>query len=75
MAWTYVISNLSGKEILEHFTKKNYKEQIKENLEIGKLLRGKLINYISNGKVMWILLTVALIKKILSYKKILVKIK
>ena len=39
------------------------------------LLRGKLINYISNGKVMWILLTVALIKKILSYKKILVKIK
>ena len=31
--WTYVIGELMVKKSLEHFMKKNYKRQIKKNLE------------------------------------------
>ena len=34
--WTYVISDLKGKEIVEHFMKKNCKELIKKSLELNK---------------------------------------
>ena len=34
--WTYVISDLKGQELLEHFTKNNCKKQIKRNLELQK---------------------------------------
>ena len=30
--WTYVISDLNGAKLLEHFMKKNCKKQIKKNL-------------------------------------------
>ena len=30
--WTYVINDLNGEELLEHFMKKNYKRQINMNL-------------------------------------------
>ena len=33
---TYVIRDLNGQEILEHFMKKNCKKQIKNNLEQKK---------------------------------------
>ena len=32
VAWTYVISNLKVKKLLEHFMKKNYKKLINKNL-------------------------------------------
>ena len=46
--------------------KKNYKKLIKKNLESKKFLKGKVINYISNGKDIIILSIVGLIKKIWS---------
>ena len=52
------------KKLLEHFMKKNYKRLIKRNLEQKKLLGGKEINYILNGKVMIIHLIAGLIRKI-----------
>ena len=33
LPWTYVIGNLNDRELLERFTKKNFKRQIKQNLE------------------------------------------
>ena len=44
--------------------KKNYKRLIKKNSEYKKYLREKVINYLSNGKVMIIHLMAGLIKKI-----------
>ena len=32
--WTYVIINLNGKEILDLFTKKNWKKEIKKSSEL-----------------------------------------
>ena len=52
------------KKLLEHFMKKNCKGLIKKNLEKKKWLGEKVINYMSNGKVMIIHLIVGLIKKI-----------
>ena len=52
------------KKLLEHFMKKNYKGLINKNLEQKKLLGEKLINYMSNGKVMIIHLIAGSIKKI-----------
>ena len=34
--WPYVISDLSGEEIFEHFKKKSCKKQIKKCLELKK---------------------------------------
>ena len=59
---------LMVKKLLECLTKKNCKRQIKQNLELKKYLKEKVINYMSNGKVMIIHLIVELIKKILLYK-------
>ena len=55
------------KKLLEVFMRKNCKKLIKKNLEYTKYLKEKVINYMSNGKAMIILLIVGLIKKI-SYK-------
>ena len=46
------------KTLLERFMKRNYKKQIKQNLEEKNLLKENVINYISNGKAMIILLIV-----------------
>ena len=43
--------------------KKNCKKLVKKNLEQKKYLKEKVINYISNGKGMIIVLIVGLIKK------------
>ena len=53
-----------GKKLLEHFMKKSCKRLIKKSLELKKLLKEKVINYMLNGKVMIIHLIVGLIKKI-----------
>ena len=55
------------KKLQEVFMKKNYKKQIGKNLEQKKYLKEKVINYMSNGKGMIIVLIVGLIKKT-SYK-------
>ena len=55
---------LTVKKLLERFVKNNCKKQIKKGLELKKLSREKLINYMLNGKATIILLTAELIKKI-----------
>ena len=32
--WTYVINDLNGEKLLEHYSKNNFKKQIKKNLEL-----------------------------------------
>ena len=61
--WTYVISDLTGEEIVGMFYKKELQKQIKKSLESKNLQREKLINYILNGIAIIILLTVGQIKK------------
>ena len=41
---------LMAKRLLEHFRKRNCKKQIKQNLEMKKWSREKVINYILNEK-------------------------
>ena len=67
---TYVINDLNSEEIIGSFyenMRKKCKKLIRKNLEYRKYLKKKVISYMSNGKVMIILLIVRLIKKI-SYK-------
>ena len=45
-------------KLLVHFMKKNYKLQINKNLGLKGCLKEKVINYMSNGKVIIIHLTV-----------------
>ena len=52
------------KKLLEHFMKKNCKRLVKKNLELKKQLKEKVINFMSNRKVMIIHLLAGLIKKI-----------
>ena len=59
---------LMVERLLEHFTKKNHKKQIKKSLELKKQSRENVINYTSNRKATITLLIVGLIKKISSYK-------
>ena len=54
---------LMVKKLLERFTKKNCKKQIKKNLELKKFQKEKTINYMLNVKAAIILLTVGLIKR------------
>ena len=64
--WSYVISDLNGEPKLEVFMKKNFKNQIKKNLEQKKYLKEKVINCTSNGKNTTIHLIIGLTKKILN---------
>ena len=54
---------LTEKKLLERFTKKNFKKQIKKSLELKIKKKEKATNYMLNGKALIILLTVGLIKK------------
>ena len=51
------------KKLLEVSMKKNYKKLVKNNLEEKKCLKEKVINFVSNGKDMIIVLIAGLIKK------------
>ena len=52
------------KKLLEVSMKKNWKKVVKNNLELKKYLKKKVINCMSNGKGIIIVLIVGLIKKI-----------
>ena len=54
---------LMEKKSLENFTKTNCKNQIKENLELKKKQREKVINYMLNEKDIIIRLIIGSIKK------------
>ena len=54
---------LKVKKLLECFTKRNCKKQIKKSLELKKLLKEKAINYMLNGKATIVFLIVGLIRK------------
>ena len=63
--WTYAINGLSGEEIVRTFYKKELQKTNQKEFRIEKVIKKKEISYMSNGKVMIILLIVGLIKKIL----------
>ena len=53
-----VLMILTGNKLFECFTKMNCKKQVKQNLELKKSSREKVINYMLIGKVMTIRLIV-----------------
>ena len=60
--WTYVINDLNDEKIIGSFYEKELQKTNQK--EWRKYLRKKVINYMSNGKIMIILLIVEFIKKI-----------
>ena len=50
-------------KLLEHFMKKNYKKTNQQEFMIEKVIKKKVINYMSNGKVIIVYLIAGLIKK------------
>ena len=58
-----LLVTMKAKKLLEIFTKRNCRKQVKKSLELKKSLKEKMINYMLNGKTIIILLTNALIKK------------
>ena len=62
--WTYVINDLNGEEIIGTFYEKELQKTNQQEFRIEKVIKKKVINYMSNGKVMIIRLIAGLIKKI-----------
>ena len=62
--WTYVINDLNGEKIIETFYEKELQKANLKEFRIKKVIKKKVINYISNGKVIIIHLIAELIKKI-----------
>ena len=56
--WTYVINDLNNEEIIGTFYEKELQKTNKKKLGLKRCLKEKVINYMSNGKVMVIRLTV-----------------
>ena len=63
--WTYVVSDLNDEEITGSFYEKELQKTSQEKFRIEKYFKEKVINCISNGKDMIIVLIVGLIKKTL----------
>ena len=64
--WTYVFNDLNGEEIIGTFyEKKTPKKASQQGFRIEKVIKRKMINYISNEKNMIIHLIAGLIKMIL----------
>ena len=63
VSWTYVVSDLSGEEIVGKFYKKSLQKTNQKKFRVEKVIQKKWMTYKSNGKVMIILLTVRFIKK------------
>ena len=41
VSWTYIISALNEKKLLQRFMKNNYKKQVKKNLGLKKVIKRK----------------------------------
>ena len=63
MYLTYAMSDLNGEEIIGIFYEKELQKSSQKEFRIEKVLKKKVINYMSKGKVI-IHLIVGLIKKI-----------
>ena len=61
--WTYVINDFNGEEITGTFYEKELRKIDQQEFRIEKVIKKKVINYMSNGKDMIIHLIVGLIKK------------
>ena len=61
--WTYVIDDLNGEEITGTFYEKELQKIDQQEFRIEKVIKKKVINYMSNGKDMIIHLIVGLIPK------------
>ena len=64
--WTYVINDLNGEKIIGTFYEKEWqKKKNQKELRIGKVIKKKRKNYMSNGKAAIIHLIAGLIKEML----------
>ena len=61
--WTYVISDLNDNEIIVTFYEKELQKTNQQEFRIEKVIKKKVINYMSNGKVIIVHLIAGLIKK------------
>ena len=61
--WTYVINCLNGEEIIGTFYEKELKKIDQQEVRIEKVIKKKVINYVSNRKDMIIHLIAGLRKK------------
>ena len=61
--WTYDISDLNGKAIIRTFYEKELQKTNQKDFRVEKVIKKKTFNYMLNGKVIIILLTVGLIKE------------
>ena len=60
--WTYVINDLNGEEIIGRFYEKELQKTNQKEFRIEEVLKRNVINYMSNGKGVIIVLIVRLIK-------------
>ena len=66
--WTHSIEDLNGEEIIRTFYEKGLQKTNQKEFRIEKVSKkGNIINCMSNGKVMIVLLTVGLIKDIIEF--------
>ena len=69
--WTYVIDDLNGEKITGTFYEKELQKMDQQELRIEKLIKKKVVNYMSHGKDTIIHLIAGLIKKLSINGKIL----
>ena len=50
--WTYVINDLNSEEIIGTFYEKELQKTNQQEFRIEKVIKEKVINYMSNGKIM-----------------------
>ena len=62
--WIYVIIELNDEEMIGTFYEKELQKTNQQGFRIEKVIKGKVINYMSNGKVVIINLIAVLIKRI-----------
>ena len=61
--WTYVINDLNVEETIGTFSEKELRKTNQQKFKIEKVIKKKVINYMSNGKAMIVHLIAGLIKK------------
>ena len=61
--WTYVLEDLNGEEIVGTFYGKELRNTDRKEFSVGKAIKEKVKNYMSNGKIMIIRLIARSIKK------------